>query len=61
MSINYDHVEYDPETDTYYGVELNYDAYNNMPTPEEYYDSEEVVSVATYINSLEDDMSSIPF
>jgi len=52
----YDHVAYDPETDTYYGVELDYDAYLNMPTPEEYYDSEDEDEI-----SDEDDMSSIPF
>ncbi len=59
-TINYDHVEYDDVEDSYYGVELNYSAYDNMPTPEEYYDSEEIISV----NTLEDDMSymsSIPF
>ena len=40
MSINYDHVEYDAESDTYYGVELDYSSYDNMPTTEEYYNSE---------------------
>jgi hypothetical protein len=46
-----DYIEYDQETDTYYGVD--YDDYE-MPTPEEYYEAE-------VVSEDEDPMSVIPF